>query len=122
MHKYIFQTAFIVKHGVRAILSEVQCINEYEAYLTTLVHDLGMQLHSVATCTGLQCIRYDCFTLEHALLRKHWTLQFLMDNMAESRRLLRESEADERKKFPTLVESDISHCAVSDTNDEIKTL
>ncbi|XP_023707965.1 mitochondrial mRNA pseudouridine synthase Trub2 isoform X2 [Cryptotermes secundus] len=87
---------------------EVQCINEHEMYLRTLIHDTGIQLHSVATCTGLQCIRYDCFTLEHALLRKHWTLQFLLDNMAESNRLLRESEADKRQKSATLLESDIS--------------
>jgi tRNA U55 pseudouridine synthase TruB len=100
------------------ILSEVQCINEYETYLTTLVHDIGMQLHSVATCTGLQCIRYDSFTLEHALLRKHWTLQFLMVNMAQSHRLLRESKADERQKLPTLVESDINHFGVSVTSDD----
>lgn len=97
---------------------EVQCINEYETYLKTLVHDIGLQLHSVATCTGLQCIRYDSFTLEHALLRKHWTLQFLMDNMAQSHRLLRESKADERQKLPTLVESDISHLGVSAGNDD----
>jgi tRNA U55 pseudouridine synthase TruB len=77
-------------------------------YLRTLIHDMGIQLHSVATCTALQCIRYDCFTLEHALLRKHWTLQFLMDNMAESRRLLRKSEAHKRRKSATLFESDIS--------------
>jgi tRNA U55 pseudouridine synthase TruB len=96
----------------------VQCINEYETYLTTLVHDIGLQLHSVATCTSLQCIRYDSFTLEHALLRKHWTLQFLMDNMAQSHRLLRESKVDERQKLPTLVESDISQLGVSVRNDD----
>jgi tRNA U55 pseudouridine synthase TruB len=77
-------------------------------YLRTLIHDIGIQLHSAATCTGLQCIRYDCFTLEHALLRKHWTLQFLMDNMAESSRLLSVSEADNRQKSANLLESDIS--------------
>ena len=96
----------------------MQCINEYETYLSALVHDIGMQLHSVATCTGLQCIRYDSFTLEHALLRKHWTLQFLMDSMAQSQRLFRESKADERQKLPTLVESDISHFATSVRNDD----
>jgi len=86
--------------------------------LKTLVHDIGLQLHSVATCTALQCIRYDSFTLEHTLLRKHWTLQFLMDNMAQSHRLLRESKADERQKLPTLVESDITYLGVSAGNDD----
>jgi hypothetical protein len=56
--------------------------------------------------------------LEHALLRKHWTLQFLMDNMAQSHRLLRESKADVRQKLPALVESDISHLGVSAGNDD----
>jgi len=83
-----------------------------------MVHDIGLQLHSVATCTGLQCIRYDSFSLEHALLRKHWTLQFLMDNMTQSHRLLRESKADERQKLPTLVESDLSHLGMSVRNDD----
>jgi tRNA U55 pseudouridine synthase TruB len=101
----------------------VQCINEHEVYLKTLVHDIGMQLHSVATCTSMQCIRYDSFTLEHALLRKHWTLQHLMDSMAESSRLLRESEADKRQKTAILVESDMSKLKVPVVNnDEIETL
>lgn len=86
----------------------MQCINEHEVYLKTLVHDIGMQLHSVATCTSMQCIRYDIFTLEHALLRKHWTLQHLMDSMAENNRLLTQSEADKRQRSAVLVESDIS--------------
>jgi len=128
LQKSIFQISFHFQilpflNLFLTILSEVQCINEHEVYLKTLVHDIGMQLHSVATCTGLQCIRYDSFTLEHALLRKHWTLQYLMENMAESHRLLRVSEADKRQKSGTLLESDISKFkapVVSD--DEIETL
>ncbi|XP_069690130.1 pseudouridylate synthase TRUB2, mitochondrial-like isoform X2 [Periplaneta americana] len=102
---------------------EVQCINEYEAYLKTLVHDIGLRLHTVATCTSMQCIRYDNFTLEHALLRKHWTLQNIMDNMAESRRLLKLSKVDERHKSPTLIEKDLNQLKKPlETTDEIETL
>ncbi|KDR11978.1 probable tRNA pseudouridine synthase 2 [Zootermopsis nevadensis] len=102
---------------------EVQCINEHEVYLKTLVHDIGMKLHSVATCTSIQCIRYDSFTLEHALLRKHWTLQHLMDSMSESSRLLKETEADKRQKSAFLVKSDMSRLkAPVVNNDEIETL
>lgn len=118
-----FKKLLYLKCIFLTFLSEVQCINEHEVYLKTLVHDIGMQLHSVATCTSLQCIRYDSFTLEHALLRKHWTLQYLMDNMAESSRLLRESKANERQKSAVLIESDMSKLKAPVVNDdEIETL
>ncbi|XP_075227578.1 pseudouridylate synthase TRUB2, mitochondrial [Lycorma delicatula] len=62
---------------------EVQCINENELYLMTLIHQLGYKLHSSATCTQIQCIRYTVFTVEDALLRKHWTLQNIIDNLSK---------------------------------------
>ncbi|VVC87014.1 pseudouridylate synthase TRUB2, mitochondrial [Leptidea sinapis] len=60
---------------------EIQAINEYEKFLWTLVHDLGVQLKTSAYCTGVQCIRQGWFNLEHALLRKHWKLEHFIDNM-----------------------------------------
>lgn len=59
-------------------------------YLKTLIHEIGIKLHSTAHCTGIQCIRHACFTTEHALLRKHWTLQNIVTNMEECERLLDE--------------------------------
>ncbi|XP_014355325.2 mitochondrial mRNA pseudouridine synthase Trub2 [Papilio machaon] len=71
---------------------EVQAVNEYEKYLWTLIHDLGVQLKTSAYCTGLQCIRQGKFTLDKALLRKHWQLDHLIDNMDSCRELIEENE------------------------------
>ncbi|KAJ9574031.1 hypothetical protein L9F63_008557 [Diploptera punctata] len=80
---------------------EVQCINENEMYLRELIHAIGMKARSCATCTGIQCIRYDFFTLEHALLRKHWQLQYILQNMAQCQQLLEKTAKRERQKLPT---------------------
>lgn len=57
-------------------------------YLKTLIHDLGMQLHSVATCTQIHCTRYAIFDLNLALLRKHWELQNILDNIEQCQDVL----------------------------------
>lgn len=59
-------------------------------YLKTLIHEIGIKMKSTAHCTGLQCIRHACFTLDHALLRKHWTLQHILTNIETCSRLLDE--------------------------------
>ncbi|XP_066993412.1 pseudouridylate synthase TRUB2, mitochondrial [Anabrus simplex] len=60
---------------------EIHSMNEYEDYLKTLIHEIGLQLHSVATCTAVRCIKYSHFSLEYALLRKHWHLQHILNNL-----------------------------------------
>ncbi|XP_045760532.1 mitochondrial mRNA pseudouridine synthase Trub2 [Maniola jurtina] len=71
---------------------EIQSVNEYDKYLWTLVHDLGVQLKTVAHCTGVQCIRQGKFDLRLALLRKHWQMEHLLNNMDECRQILEENE------------------------------
>lgn len=70
---------------------EIQCINEYETYLTHLIHEIGVKLHSTAHCTGIQCIRHSRFTLEHALLMKHWSIENILDNIKMCSEILQES-------------------------------
>lgn len=70
---------------------EIQSVNEYEKYLWTLIHDLGVQLKASAHCTGVQCIRQGKFDLELALLRKHWSLEHIIENIAACRELLEEN-------------------------------
>lgn len=60
---------------------EIVCLNADDMYLKTIVHELGMQLRSVATCTEIQCFRYALFDLNIALLKKHWNLQNILDNI-----------------------------------------
>ncbi|XP_049887998.1 pseudouridylate synthase TRUB2, mitochondrial [Pectinophora gossypiella] len=69
---------------------EIQCVNEYDKYLWTLIHDLGVQLRTSAHCTGVQCIRQGKFNLQLALLRKHWQLEHIADNMNKCQQILDE--------------------------------
>lgn len=72
--------------------AEIQAVNENEKYLWTLVHDLGVQLKTSAHCTGVQCIRQGKFDLDLALLRKHWQLEHIIENMDRCRQILEENE------------------------------
>lgn len=74
------------------IFSEVVSINEDDMYLKSLIHDLGMQLRSVATCTQIQCFRYALFDLNLALLKKHWTVQNILDNLEQCHNILEETQ------------------------------
>ncbi|XP_018574955.1 mitochondrial mRNA pseudouridine synthase Trub2 [Anoplophora glabripennis] len=71
---------------------EIQCINEYETYLKSLIHEIGWKLHSTAYCTAIKCIRHSCFTLDHALLMKHWDLQNIVTNIEQCNNILSENE------------------------------
>ncbi|XP_050525373.1 pseudouridylate synthase TRUB2, mitochondrial [Daktulosphaira vitifoliae] len=62
---------------------EVNIINEYENYLLSLVHEIGLKLRCSATCTAIRCIRYSAFNIEQALLNKHWNLEYILKNMKE---------------------------------------
>lgn len=62
---------------------EVNVINEYESYLLSLIHEIGLKLRCSATCTAIRCIRYSSFTIQQALLMKHWNLQYVLENMRE---------------------------------------
>lgn len=76
---------------VVCLIPEVQATNEYDKYLWTLIHDLGVQLKSSAHCTGVHCIRQGKFDLNIALLRKHWQLEHIVDNMDRCRQILEEN-------------------------------
>lgn len=59
---------------------EINCVNEKEVFLTNIIHEIGIKLHSAATCSAVRCVRHSLFNLEHALLRKHWRLQYIINN------------------------------------------
>ncbi|XP_033322158.2 pseudouridylate synthase TRUB2, mitochondrial [Megalopta genalis] len=83
---------------------EIVCMNEDEMYLKTLVHDLGMQLHSTATCTQILCIQDGLFTLQHALLKKHWDLKNILDSISMCRKILAENKDLLKQESPVLVD------------------
>ncbi|KAL3872037.1 hypothetical protein ACJMK2_040005 [Sinanodonta woodiana] len=67
---------------------EIHSINETQNYLMKLIHEIGLELRSTAICTQVRRIRYGHFTLEHALLCKHWTAQEIIRNIATCKHLL----------------------------------
>ncbi|CAG0888129.1 unnamed protein product [Darwinula stevensoni] len=66
----------------------LQCVNETVTHLKVLVNDVGLALKTVAACTGIRCVRVGPFTADHALLRKHWTLEHVLNNIGECHRLV----------------------------------
>lgn len=72
-------------------------------YFKALIHEIGVKMRSTAHCTGLQCIRHSCFTLDHALLRKHWTLQHILTNIEDNARLLEENSHIQKQESAALV-------------------
>lgn len=69
---------------------EIHAINETEAYLATLIHEIAIELKSVAHCTAIKCIRHGHFHFNDSLLRRHWNLNGVMANMEVCRRILLE--------------------------------
>lgn len=60
---------------------EVQGINVKEDYLGSLIAEIGLQMRSVAFCQGVRCKQYGHFTFKDSLLRSHFRLQEIFDNM-----------------------------------------
>lgn len=61
---------------------EIHCIHESEEYLGLLVHEIALDMKSVAHCTGIRCIRYGHFKLDDAVLRHQWNLQSMLNSMS----------------------------------------
>lgn len=68
---------------------EIHCINENESYLGILVHEIGLNLKSVAHCTQIRCIRNSYFNIESSLVRHQWNLQNILNNINECDQILR---------------------------------
>lgn len=69
---------------------EIHSIHESEQYFGNLIHEIGLQLHTLAYCKGIQCIRYGNFTVENSLLRRHWDLKNILLNMDGNESYLKE--------------------------------
>ena len=84
---------------------EIVSINENEMYLKTLIHDLGMQLRSTATCTQILCVQNGLFSIKHALLMKHWGIKGIVESMHMCGRIIDENPDVLQQESPTLVEA-----------------
>lgn len=70
---------------------EIQAMNANEEYLCSMVAEIGLQMRSVAHCTKLRCTRYGFFTFEDSLLRSHWRVQDLLQNMVLCQRIVNQN-------------------------------
>lgn len=83
---------------------EIHALNENEEYFGILIHEIGLQLHSVAYCTKIRCIRHGPFHLENSLLRHNWDLQQFMNNMNECNRIIQNHPNLIKNQFSELVQ------------------
>ncbi|XP_030375379.1 mitochondrial mRNA pseudouridine synthase Trub2 [Scaptodrosophila lebanonensis] len=68
---------------------EVHAINESEDYLAALVHDMALELRTVAHCAQLRCIRHAHFDVTDSLLRHGWHLPGIIKNLRQQREILK---------------------------------
>uniref|UniRef100_A0A0B7BFT1 Pseudouridine synthase II N-terminal domain-containing protein n=1 Tax=Arion vulgaris TaxID=1028688 RepID=A0A0B7BFT1_9EUPU len=67
---------------------EIHSINETSSYLRCLVHETAIKLKTTAVCTGIRRLRYGYFDLQRTLLRQHWHLDNIVDNIDSNMGLL----------------------------------
>lgn len=84
--------------------AEIVCANEYDMYLKTIIHELGMKLRSNATCMQLHCVQDGLFNVQHALLQKHWTVQDIVNSMQTCQYVLDRNKYVLHQENPALVE------------------
>jgi tRNA U55 pseudouridine synthase TruB len=70
---------------------EVHVINENPMYLLELVNGIGLSMRSVACVSKMRCTRYGNFTVEQALLRKHWSVEHIINNIQMCEPLTRDN-------------------------------
>lgn len=67
---------------------EIHAINETEEFLAMLLHDIALELKSVAHTTGISCIRFGPFTLDNSLMRRHWNLKGALHSIHDCKQVL----------------------------------
>ncbi|XP_061460263.1 pseudouridylate synthase TRUB2, mitochondrial isoform X1 [Rhineura floridana] len=64
---------------------EIHCLHETQQYLRKIVHEIGLEMKSVAVCTQVRRIRDGVFTVDDVLLRTQWNLQNIRNAILKSR-------------------------------------
>lgn len=86
------------------IILEIHAVNESEHYLGILIHEIGLHLKTVAHCTQIRCIRQSHFTLDDTLLRRHWNLENIVNNMMHCQKVIESHPEMLHQIEPTLHE------------------
>ena len=88
-------------------ITRIHATNESEAYLSILIHVIGLHLKSAAHCTQIRYIRHGQFTLEDSLVRRHWHLECLFNNMTACQNFIQKYPEMLRQLSPTLHEKKV---------------
>ena len=90
-------------------------------YLKSIIHELGMELHSTATCSKLHCFQYGLFNLNHALLTKNWNLNNILNSIEFCGGLLRKNKFLLKQVYPTLIDPNHS-MQIEKENEDLSSL
>lgn len=72
---------------------EIQGINIKEDYLGSIIAEIGLQMRSMAHCKGVRCTNYGFFNFKHSLLRSHFHLQEIIDNMKLCKNIIQDNQS-----------------------------
>jgi len=78
---------------------EVQCVegqDDMQKYLVKLVEEIGLKCKTVAHVTGIRCAAVGPFTSNESLLIKHISLQHVLNNISDNRKLCREANVGDK--------------------------
>lgn len=103
-HQLIYQIK-LIELKLPYFTYEVHCINETDKFLLKMMNDVAEDFKTSAVCTRLRRVRWGNFTLEHALLRKHWNVENIIRSISEcavatKREMAMEYEAFLKKVTP----------------------
>lgn len=84
--------------------SEIHACNETEDYLGILINDIAINLKSLAHCTQARCIRESHFTLDDALVKRHWNVEAIVANLKRCKEIIAKHPDIIRQRVPILEE------------------
>ena len=82
-------------------MMEVQCVegqDDMQKYLVRLVEEIGLKCKTVAHVTDIRCAAVGPFTSDESLLIKHLSLQNVLNNISDNRKLWREANHGKRSE------------------------
>ncbi|CAG0923083.1 unnamed protein product [Notodromas monacha] len=62
---------------------ELHCVGDSSDDVHGLVHEMALDLKTVAHTCAVRRFRYGPFDLKHALLKKHWSVEYVLENINE---------------------------------------
>ncbi|KRY18817.1 putative tRNA pseudouridine synthase 2 [Trichinella patagoniensis] len=83
----IFYKLCVVQFRKPFFTMKVKCVNEDEASLKSLVHEVGLSAKTTAACVSIRRVRHGHFSLQHALLVKQISLQNIINNLITCQRI-----------------------------------